>query len=249
MTARHQRYLRQIQLPEIGLSGQDKLERARVLVVGAGGLGSPALYSLAAAGIGTLGICDGDTVEITNLNRQILHTPGSINQMKTDSAAEQLLRFRPDLELVLIPKRLNPDTVLGSIAGWDIVLDCTDTLEARYMISDACYQSGIPVIEAGISGWEGLVYPILSRNGPCYRCLFPAAPGSMGPQPAIGSVCGAAGAWMAQEAQRFILGIPAAPGHLVRFNGLNGRIQTTTWAVREKCSLCGDFTEKNISSC
>lgn len=239
MAADRERYQRQTVLPEIGEKGQEKLHHARILVVGAGGLGSPALYYLAAAGVGTLGICDGDTVEISNLNRQILHGPASFGVSKVDSAAEQLLRFNPELEILRMPFRLTEGNVHDRITGWDLVLDCTDTLEARLLISDACYQKGIPLIEAGISGWEGLVYPVLERGGPCYRCLYPASPGPLGPQPAIGALCGTVGAWMALEALRYILGTAGPAGTLFRFNGLTGRMQSIRWPARTSCTLCG----------
>lgn len=242
------RYQRQTMLPELGHQGQQKLQEARVLVIGAGGLGSPALWYLAAAGIGTLGICDGDHVEESNLNRQILHAHDSLGHMKVDSAAEALLRLRPDLNLQLYPDRVNAANIDERLKDWDLVLDCTDTLAARMLISDACYKDGIPLVEAGISGWEGIVFPLFSRTGPCYRCLYPEAPPWKGPEPAIGAICGTVGSWMAQEGLRWLIGLPEKPGRLIRINGLTGRVQTVNWSRRSHCSQC-DAGENNDESC
>lgn len=233
------RYQRQTALPELGVRGQQKLKEARVLVIGAGGLGSPALYYLAAAGIGTLGICDGDHVEVSNLNRQILHGYDSIGRLKVDSAAGSLLKLRSDLNLILYPERISPENVRMRVFGWDLVLDCTDTLGDRHMISDACYRSGTPLIEGGVSGWEGLIFPVLSKSGPCYRCLFPSDPDIAETEPSIGAVCGTVGSWMAQEGLRWLIGMPDKPGRLIRINGLTGHVQTVNWSIRSNCSLCG----------
>lgn len=238
------RYHRQTQLPELGDQGQQKLKDARVLVIGAGGLGSPALWYLAAAGIGTLGICDGDSVELSNLNRQILHTEASLGRLKVDSAAENLLRLRQDLNLKRYPYRVDAENITHLIRGWDLVLDCTDTLTVRHMISDAAYAATVPLIEAGVSGWEGFVFPILSTGGPCYRCLYPEEPETAEPEPSIGAVCGTVGAWMAQEGIRWLIGMPTSPGRLVRINGLTGIVQTVNWGIRRSCDLCNGLSGK-----
>jgi len=233
------RYERHRNLKGFGVEGQQKLKDSRVLVVGAGGLGSPVLYYLAAAGVGTLGICDGDVVEESNLNRQILHGVGTLGVTKVDSAADRLENLNPELNILRYPVRVLDHNVEKMLAGWDLVLDCTDNFDARFCISDGCQRNHMPLIEAGVNGWEGLVLPLFTREGPCYRCLFPSVPANVekGP-PVIGVAAGLTGAIMAQEAIRFLLGLPQQPGTLFRIDGFKGKTHRLQWPKRENCRGC-----------
>jgi adenylyltransferase/sulfurtransferase len=160
-----ERYARQLLLPEIGLAGQARLAAAGALVVGAGGLGSAALYYLAAAGIGRLGIADGDRVAPSNLNRQILHGARDVGRRKVESAAEKLAALNPAVRLELFPERLAAGNVGRVIAAYDVVLDCTDNFPARYLLNDACFRGKKPLVTAAVHGWRGQLFTLLPEGG------------------------------------------------------------------------------------
>ena len=171
------RHARHIALPQVGLKGQQKLADASVLVVGAGGLGSPALLYLAAAGIGKIGIIDDDVVDISNLQRQIIHDTNKVNESKSKSAMKSINALDPSIQVISIEDRLNPDNALEILQqGWDVLIDGTDNIPTRYLIDDACTILGIPWVYGSILRFEGQVTVFNNNDGPCYRDLFPEAP-------------------------------------------------------------------------
>ncbi len=171
-----ERYSRHLLLPEVGMDGQQKLLDARVLLLGAGGLGSPAALYLAAAGVGTLGIVDNDEVDLSNLQRQVIHSSERIGVSKVDSAEQTINALNPDVNVEKYPVRLGPDNIVEIISGYDIVVDGLDNFPTRYLLNDASVRLGIPVVSAAILGFEGQLSVFKPYDGPCYRCLFPVPP-------------------------------------------------------------------------
>ena len=171
-----ERHARHLVLPNVGHEGQEKLASARVLVIGAGGLGSPVLLYLAAAGIGTIGIVDDDVVDISNLQRQIIHRTEDVGSKKVDSARARLLALDPNIEVEVYPNRLNPENALDVLKGWDVVVDGTDNIPTRYLIDDACHLLSIPWVYGSIHRFEGQVSVFSTEQSRCYRDLFPEAP-------------------------------------------------------------------------
>jgi molybdopterin/thiamine biosynthesis adenylyltransferase len=218
---RHQynpeRFQRQILLPEVGVEGQKTIQRAKILLIGAGGLGSSAAFYLTAAGVGTLGIVDEDRVEMTNLNRQILHTPDRIGQLKVSSARQTLTSFCDSINIVIHPVRIQElDQLTQIISEYDFVVDCTDNFATRFLINEACLRAGIPWVYGAVSGFEGQAMTIIPGQGPCYRCLYAGAPPASEPlTPVIGIASGIIGIIQAAEALKYILG---------RGNLLTGRL-------------------------
>ena len=208
------RYSRQIVLPELGVAGQQRLAAARVLVIGAGGLGSPALLYLAAAGVGTLGIADHDSVEESNLHRQVIHPTAAVGSLKTTSAAAAIAALNPGVRVVTHQLRLDESNVDGVLAGYDVVLDGTDNFPTRYLVNDACVRAGIPLVWASVLGFAAqvAVFWPAAPGGVQLRDLFPAppAPGtvpSCAEAGVIGAVCGQVGSIMAGEAIKLVAGI------------------------------------------
>jgi adenylyltransferase/sulfurtransferase len=171
-----ERHARHLALPNVGHEGQEKLASARVLVIGAGGLGSPVLLYLAAAGIGTIGIVDDDVVDISNLQRQIIHRTEDVGAKKVESARARLLELDPNIEVEVYPNRLNPENALDVLKGWDVVVDGTDNIPTRYLIDDACHLLSIPWVYGSIHRFEGQVSVFSTEQSRCYRDLFPEAP-------------------------------------------------------------------------
>ena len=204
-----ERYKRQILLPEIGEEGQSKINNSKVLLIGSGGLGSSSAFYLAAAGVGTIGIADDDTVETSNLNRQILHNPGRIGVLKVTSAKQTLEQFNPSINIVTHPNRyLSSHTVIEMIDGYDLIIDCSDNYPTRFAINDACIQARKPWIYGAVSGFEGQAMTIVPGRGPCYRCLYPSAPSSSSPNQlpgVIGVSPGIIGIIQAAEALKYVL--------------------------------------------
>lgn len=247
-----ERYRRQIIVAGFGAAGQERLSRASVVVVGAGGLGSPALLYLAAAGVGRLGIVDDDVVEISNLQRQVLHRTRDAGRPKTDSAREQLGGLNPDVEVVTHQLRLSPDNADGVLGGYDVVLDATDSIPVRYLIDAACVRVARPHVWGAVSGFGGQASVFAFGDGPCYRCVFPAPPdagdiitaeqdGVPSSAPGVlGMIPAQIGALQALEALKLLTGIgrPLA-GRLLVYDGL-----AATWDVipvrrRPDCPSCG----------
>ncbi len=171
-----QRYSRHFLLSQVGEKGQRKLLRSRVLLIGAGGLGSPAALYLAAAGVGTLGLMDGDVVDITNLQRQVLHTTADIGKPKVESGTRTLRALNPDVNIVPLPVRLTADNVMDVIRDYDLIVDGSDNFETRYLVNDACYLAGKTNVHGSIFQFEGMATVFAPNAGPCYRCLYPTPP-------------------------------------------------------------------------
>lgn len=239
-----ERYARHILLPEIGGDGQEALLAARVLVVGAGGLGSPALMYLAAAGIGTLGVVDGDAVEMSNLQRQILHTTDRVGQTKVASAVATLAALNPDVRVIGHDHRLDADNADALIADYDLVVDGCDNFATRYVVNDACRRAGRTLVSAAILRFEGQL-GTFRRDGPCYRCLYrEPPPADMIPSCAeagvLGSLAGTLGAMQATEAVKEILGIgDSLAGRLLLYDALATEWRTIRVRRDPACPLCG----------
>jgi molybdopterin-synthase adenylyltransferase len=244
------RYARHIALDEVGEEGQAALLNARVLVVGAGGLGSPALLYLAAAGVGTLGIVDFDTVDLSNLQRQIVHGEETIGEPKVKSAAERLAELNPDIAIETYRTRFTPENAQSLIEQYDLIVDGSDNFTTRYLLNDACYFAGKPLVAAALLRFEGQLStfkPYLEgEKHPCYRCLFPSppAPGSVPrcEQAGIfGAVAGVMGTLQATEAIKEILGLgESLSGKLILYDGLSARFTTLTVNREPDCPLCGE---------
>lgn len=240
------RYSRQIILEPFGLEGQKRLLSSKVLVIGAGGLGSPVLLYLAAAGVGTLGIADFDTVGLSNLNRQILHFTEDIGQKKAASAAVKLTKLNPDIRVITHTGRITIDNIESIIQAYDLVIDATDNFPARYLVSDACYFAKKPVIEGAVLGFEGILMTIIPGTSPCYRCLYPVPPQD-GVVPTcndagiLGAIAGTIGSLQALEAVKVLLGIgETLSGRILIFDGLGLNFRQVPWAKRKNCPLCGE---------
>jgi len=245
--AQRERYSRHVLIPEVGLAGQRRLLEASVLVVGAGGLGSPALLYLAAAGIGRLGFVDDDVVDASNLQRQVLHSTGALGEPKVESAEERIRGLNPDVEPVGYQERLSPETIdriLGD--GWDVVVDGADNFPTRYLLNDASVWQGVPAVHGSIFRFEGQVTVFAPGSGPCYRCLFPQPPPpELAPSCAEGGVLGVLpgviGSLQGTEALKLVLGIgEPLIGRLLLFDALGASF--TEVAVRRDpaCPVCGD---------
>lgn len=210
-----QRHARHLVLPQVGMEGQTKLAEAKVFVVGAGGLGSPVLLYLAAAGIGTIGIIDDDRVDISNLQRQVLHRTEDVGRLKVESAKEQLLALDPNLTIVEHEERLNPENVIDLFTGWDIVVDGTDNIPTRYLIDDACHLLSIPWVYGSIHRFEGQVSFFSTKENRRYRDLFPEAPPASALQNCaeagvFGVLPGVIGSIQATEVIKYIVGMESS---------------------------------------
>jgi adenylyltransferase/sulfurtransferase len=239
------RYSRHLLIPEVGLAGQEKLTRARVLVVGAGGLATPVLLYLAAAGVGRIGIVDDDTVDLTNLQRQVIYAQADIGRPKAEAAAERLAELNPEVATDPIALRFDASNARELVRLYDVVVDATDTFGARYLINDACRLEGKPDVYGSIFRFDGQV-SVFAPGGPCYRCLFPIPPpeGSV-PTCAEGGVLGVLagmiGTWQASEALKLVLGIGRPlVGRLVLLDALDARVREVALAADPHCPLHGE---------
>ncbi|MDI3534248.1 MAG: hypothetical protein PWQ82_613 [Thermosediminibacterales bacterium] len=230
------------------LTSEEKslLKNSRVLIIGAGGLGSPVAYYLTAAGIGNLGIVDSDVVDLSNLQRQILHRTSSLGVPKVESAVKRLKKINPDVKIETFNTRLSRDNVMEIIQGFDIVVDAVDNFSARYLSNDACVIQNKPLIEAGVLRFDGQVMTILPGKGPCYRCIFPSPPPANAVPTCqetgiLGAVAGVIGVVQATEVIKLILnkGNPLV-GKLLIFNGLNMEFITVKASRNPDCPVCGD---------
>jgi molybdopterin/thiamine biosynthesis adenylyltransferase len=235
------RYARQLALPEIGPAGQRRLAAGRVLVVGAGGLGSPAAFYLAAAGVGTLGIVDGDCVETSNLQRQILHATADIGRPKALSAAETLRALNPDIDVRPMNMRLTRENGAATLAGFDFVLDATDNFDTKFLIADLCHAAGRPYSHAGIARFYGQTFTVLPGCSACYRCVFEAPPEPTGPpQGPLGAVPGVIGSVQATEAIKFLLGAGTLlTDRIFIYDAWRLTARCVRVARRPDCPLCG----------
>ncbi len=240
------RYARHLTLPGVGVAGQDKLRTARVLIVGVGGLGSPAALYLAAAGVGTLGLIDADRVDLTNLQRQILHGTGAIGQSKLESAAGRLADLNPTTRLELHPVRLSSANAADLIDSYDIVIDGSDNFPTRYLVNDACILGGKPFVYGSILRFDGQVSVFGAPGGPCYRCLFSEPPpAELVPNCAeagvLGVLPGVVGTLQATEALKLILGVgEPLIGRLLLYDALKARTRDVAIRRDPSCAVCGD---------
>ncbi len=240
-----QRYARHIVLRDVGGRGQAALLAARVLVVGAGGLGSACLHYLAAAGVGTIGIVDDDVVELSNLQRQVLHGTPDIGVCKTESAARALARLNPDVTVHQHTVRLSTENARELIAGYDIVADGSDSFATRHAVGDACLALGKPLVSAAIGSFEGQVATFRGHlaNEPCYRCYVPEspaqAPGTCADEGVIGALAGIIGSLQALEVVREIVGFGTGlAGRLMIVDALDMRCRTLALAKDPQCPAC-----------
>jgi adenylyltransferase/sulfurtransferase len=239
------RYARQFTLPELGAEGQARLKQGRVLVIGAGGLGSPALLYLASAGIGTIGIVDFDNVERSNLHRQVIHGESNLGQPKIASAAERLGDLNPDIVITTHDTRLTSGNALGMIADYDVVVDGSDNFPTRYLVNDACVLTGKPLVYAAIFRFEGQATLFAEPDGPCYRCLYPEPPPpglvpTCAEAGVLGVLPGVLGSIQALEAIKRVAGIgESLKGRLLVFDALRLRFRELLIEKDPGCPVCG----------
>jgi molybdopterin/thiamine biosynthesis adenylyltransferase/rhodanese-related sulfurtransferase len=241
------RYSRHLLIPEVGEEGQQRLLDARVLLIGAGGLGSPASLYLAAAGVGTLGVVDADVVDESNLQRQIVHSTERLGEPKVESAKRTIEALNPDVNVVAYQERLTSENVDRILAdGWDVIVDGADNFPTRYLVNDASVWSGIPVVHGSIFRFEGQVTLFQPGVGPCYRCLFPQPPPpELAPSCAEGGVLGVLpgiiGSIQANEALKLILDRgDSLAGRLLLFDALGTTLDEVTVRRNPECPVCGD---------
>lgn len=239
------RYSRHIILPEVGGKGQKKLKNAKVLCVGAGGLGSPVAFYLAAAGVGTIGIVDMDKVDVSNLQRQILHTTKDVGKLKVDSAKETLQSINPDVQVLTYSEKLSSKNVKKIIKDFDIVIDGCDNFATRYLVNDACYFDKKPNVYGSVFQFEGRATLFVPGDGPCYRCLhpFPPPPGevpSCQEAGVLGVLPGLIGLIQATEAIKLILGLGnPLKGRLLLYDALSMTFREVKIKKDPDCPLCG----------
>jgi molybdopterin-synthase adenylyltransferase len=238
------RYSRHIVLPEVGGTGQKRINRAAVLVVGAGGLGSPVAYYLAAAGVGKIGIVDNDVVDLSNLQRQILHTTGDVGRKKVESARETLLALNPHVTIVPHDLRLDSTNIRDILKEYDVVAEGSDNFPTKFLVNDACVMTGTPLSMAGIFRFSGQILTVIPGSGPCYRCLIPQPP-PPGAIPScqeagvLGAMAGAVGVMQATEILKIILGKgEVLSGRLMLFEALQMRFEPIEVKRNPECPVC-----------
>jgi molybdopterin/thiamine biosynthesis adenylyltransferase/rhodanese-related sulfurtransferase len=241
-----QRYSRHLLIPEVGIDGQAKLLDSKVLLIGAGGLGAPAALYLAAAGVGTIGIIDFDVVDASNLQRQVIHTTDRVGEKKTESARKAINALNPDVNVVAHEEMLVADNVERIIAGYDVVLDGTDTFETRYILNDAAVAADIPVVHASVFRFEGQLTVFDPFDGPCYRCLYPTPPPpELAPGCSVAGVLGVVpgimGLLQTNEVLKLLLGIgDTLAGRLLLFDALDGSFTELKLKRDPACPVCSD---------
>jgi adenylyltransferase/sulfurtransferase len=249
-----QRYSRHFLLSQVGEKGQRKLLRSKVLLVGAGGLGSPAALYLAAAGVGTIGLMDGDVVDASNLQRQVLHNTANLGRPKVESGAETIRALNPDVNVIAMRTWIQVDNVMDIIKDYDIVIDGSDNFDTRYLMTDACYLGGKINVHGSIFQFEGMASVFAPDQGPCYRCLYPSPPPaglvpSCGEAGVLGVLPGTIGLVQATEAIKLLLGIgEPLIGRLLTYDALGMRFREVKLRRDPGCPLCGENpTIKDLS--
>ncbi len=243
--AQLERYSRHIILKDVGIEGQEKIANAKILVIGAGGLGSPALLYLAAAGIGRLGIADGDTLDLSNLQRQVIHFTGDVDKLKVLSAKEKIEQLNPDVEVRVYQEMLTASNITDIIKEYDFVIDGTDNFPTKFLINDACVLAGVPYSHGGILRFDGQTFTIRPHESACYRCIFLEPP----PQNAvptcsqagvIGVIAGILGTLQANEAIKYVLNKgDLLTDRLLIFDALNTKFREVKINKNPNCGICG----------
>ena len=244
--AQQSRYSRHLLIPEVGTAGQVRLLESKVLIVGAGGLGSPSALYLAAAGVGTLGIVDFDVVEASNLQRQVIHSTERLGAKKVDSARQSIEALNPDVKVITYDEMLLADNVDRLIEGYDVILDGTDTFETRYLLNDAAVAAGIPVAHASVFRFEGQLTTFVPYEGPCYRCLYPTPPPpELAPGCSVAGVLGVVpgimGLLQANEVLKVLIGMgEPLVGRLLLFDALDASFSELRLSRDPSCPVCSD---------
>ena len=241
-----ERYHRNALVPQVGLVGQQRIRASRILLIGAGGLGAPAALYLAAAGVGTIGLIDDDEVDVSNLQRQVIHATAAVGRPKVDSAAEAIRALNPDVEVVAHRTRLTADNARDLLGGWDVVIDGTDNFPTRYLVNDAAVMLGLPLVHGAVLGFNGQVGVFDARRGPCYRCLHPTPPPA-GSVPScaeagvLGVLPGIIGTMQAAEALKLVIG-GGQPllGRLAMLDAWGARLREIPVAKNPACPVCGE---------
>uniref|UniRef100_A0A831U9F8 Molybdopterin-synthase adenylyltransferase n=1 Tax=Geobacter metallireducens TaxID=28232 RepID=A0A831U9F8_GEOME len=241
-----ERYARHIMLENVGEAGQERLLAGKVMVIGAGGLGSPVALYLAAAGVGTIGIADSDRVELSNLQRQIAHHTPDLGRPKVVSAQEKMAAMNPDVTVIPFETRVETSNIGGIIADFDFIIDATDNFAAKFLINDACVAAGKPFSHGGILRFDGQTMTVLPGKSPCYRCIFPEPPESDEVATAcsragvIGVLPGVIGTIQATEALKYLLGIgELLTGRLLTYNALTLKFREVPIGKKTVCPACG----------
>ncbi len=250
-----ERYGRHLLLPEIGSEGQTKLLNAKVLLLGAGGLGSPTALYLAAAGVGTLGLVDDDVVDLSNLQRQVIHSTSRVGIPKVDSAEQAINDLNPDVKVVKYQTRLNADNIMDIVEGWEVIVDGVDNFPTRYLLNDATVRLGIPVVSASILGFDGQLSIFQPHDGPCYRCLYPVPPPaelapSCGANGVLGVLPGTMGLLQATEVVKLVAGIgEPLIGRLLLYEALSATFTELKVRKDPDCPICSraeEITDEEI---
>ncbi len=240
-----QRYERQIMMKGFGEEGQEKLKRARVLIVGSGGLGSPVAIYLAAAGVGTIALVDHDRVELSNLNRQVLHWTGNIGMSKIDSAGEKLKRLNPNVSIEAIPETLDEDNVSRIVAGADLIVDALDNLPTRYLLNKAAIENNIPFLHGAVYGFEGRAMTVIPGKTACLNCVYHGAVPRKEKFPVIGVTPAVIGCIQATEAIKHIVGMGRLLTNvLLSYDALEMKFTEFKVSRDPKCEHCGHLTIK-----
>jgi len=240
------RYSRHILLPEVGGKGQKKIAKAKILIVGAGGLGAPAAFYLSAAGVGTIGLIDSDVVDLSNLQRQVIHFTPDVGRSKVLSAKEKIQALNPDVTVVMHEERFVADNAMKIIAGYDVVIDGVDNFPAKFLINDACVLGGKPLVHGGILRFDGRVTTILPGKSACYRCVFKQPPpaglvASCQEAGVIGALAGVIGTLQATEALKLVLGIGRPlTDRLLDYDAKKATFREVKTKRNPKCPVCGE---------
>jgi len=240
-----QRYSRHLILPEIGEQGQDRLLKARVFMVGAGGLGSPVGYYLSAAGVGTIAVIDDDYVDLSNLQRQIAHSTKTVGMAKVESAKDTFESLNPDVHVIPFKQRLTKHNILGLIEDYDLVIDCSDNYATRFLVNDACFMAKKPLVTGAVFKFEGQLTVVSPGEGPCYRCFFEGPPTGVLSSPEdlglLGVIPGVIGALQAAEVLKLITGAGRTlKGELLIYDALKPCFRQVKMPRDPACPLCGE---------
>ncbi|KJS21454.1 MAG: hypothetical protein VR72_10585 [Clostridiaceae bacterium BRH_c20a] len=236
-----ERYHRQLIIPEIGEEGQEKLSNAKALIVGVGGLGSPVAFYLAAAGIGTIGLLDKDIIDISNLQRQILHSTSRVGTAKVKSGEYVLKDLNPGINIITYELQLNDKNIGQIIEKFDIVIAAVDNLETRYLLNRVCIEKDIALVEGGVFNWDGTVHTIIKGQGPCYNCLYPEVKITPRVPGVIGPIVGLVGSFQAMEVIKFVLGTGALlTDRMLLIDGFNSAVTEIKVKVNDQCPVCSN---------